>query len=117
MNGDYCCKTNKEKKYGATQQDIISGTCDGINFDFDSTCCEYNEFLKCPYSTGCSTIFMIDTVRERKWHQMEMKFQYHDFFSAWRSKTNYRLYKKLIKQLLKSLDYTESTHSGLYNLS
>ena len=48
FNGQYCCKTNQELVNGGTLNEVASGTCDGIGFSIESTCCKGNKYLKCP---------------------------------------------------------------------
>ena len=55
LNGDYCCQTNEELTNGGTQSEKDSGTCDGINFNEQSTCCKNHGFIPCPSANGCST--------------------------------------------------------------
>ena len=53
FNGQYCCETNQELENGATIQhldEVASGTCDGIGFSIESTCCKDNKHLKCPHT-------------------------------------------------------------------
>merc|ERR1712129_632567 len=50
LNGQYCCETNQEKVNGGTSNEVASGTCDGIGFSIESTCCKYNKYLKCPHT-------------------------------------------------------------------
>ena len=50
LNGQYCCKTNQELVNGGTLNEVASGTCDGIGFSIESTCCKDNKYLKCPYT-------------------------------------------------------------------
>ena len=54
LNGQYCCETNQEKINGGTSNEVASGTCDGIGFSIESTCCKDNKYLKCPH-TQCVT--------------------------------------------------------------
>ena len=49
LNGQYCCETNKELVSGGSSNEIASGTCDGIGFNIESTCCKDNKYLKCPH--------------------------------------------------------------------
>ena len=48
LNGQYCCKTNQELENGGRSNEVASGTCDGIGFSIESTCCKGNKYLKCP---------------------------------------------------------------------
>ena len=48
FNGQYCCETNQELVNGGTLNEVASGTCDGIGFSIESTCCKDNEYLECP---------------------------------------------------------------------
>merc|ERR1712080_578500 len=57
LNGNYCCQTNEELTNGGTQSEKDSGTCDGINFNEQSTCCKNHGFIPCPSANGCSTGF------------------------------------------------------------
>ena len=45
LNGEYCCRTNKEKigSENGTDGDL----CDGSEIDIDSRCCENNDYVKC----------------------------------------------------------------------
>ena len=52
MNGDYCCKYNQEKAGGGYPSEISSGTCDGIGFNRESTCCKDNAYQSCQ-TKGC----------------------------------------------------------------
>ena len=54
LNGQYCCKTDQEKVNGGTSNEVASGTCDGIGFSIESTCCKDDKYLKCPH-TQCVT--------------------------------------------------------------
>ena len=47
-NGDKCCKTNREIPRGGSPSEIASGTCDGSDFNINSTCCIYYDEIKCP---------------------------------------------------------------------
>ena len=49
-NGQYCCETNQEKVNGGTSNEVASGTCDGIGFSIESTCCKSHKYLKCPHA-------------------------------------------------------------------
>ena len=48
-NGEYCCETNQEKVNGGTSNEVASGTCDGIGFSIESTCCK-DKYMKCPHT-------------------------------------------------------------------
>ena len=50
LNGKYCCKTNQELVNGGNSKEVASGTCDGIGFSIESTCCKDNKYLKCPHT-------------------------------------------------------------------
>ena len=57
LNGGYCCKTNEErpvnsKHYKTPQKEIDDGTCDGVDFNIQSTCC-HSENSPCPTGSGC----------------------------------------------------------------
>ena len=52
LNGAYCCKTNEEKT--GTQNEIDAGTCDGMDFNIQSTCCKDNANTACPWGSGCN---------------------------------------------------------------
>ena len=66
LNGKYCCKYNQEKVNGGMNLnlskieqyrisiEVDSGTCDGIGFSIESTCCKDDKYLKCPH-TQCVT--------------------------------------------------------------
>ena len=43
LNGEYCCRTNKEKIDVATDGDL----CDGSEIGIDSRCCENGDYTKC----------------------------------------------------------------------
>merc|ERR1712008_167627 len=60
LNGQYCCETNQEKINGGTSNEVASGTCDGIGFSIESTCCKDNKYLKCPH-TQCVTRTAVTT--------------------------------------------------------
>ena len=49
LNGKHCCKTNNErpKGAGAPQDKIDNGSCDGLNFGRQSSCCENNDHVPC----------------------------------------------------------------------
>ena len=53
MDGKYCCIANEERNYGAPQNEIDDGTCDGVNFNIHSRCCKDNQFKPCPDPNGC----------------------------------------------------------------
>jgi len=53
LDGKYCCKTNQERSKGGTSSEKASGTCDGKSFSRESTCCQGNQYQKCPHSEGC----------------------------------------------------------------
>ena len=53
QNGSYCCKYNKEHADGGNADEKKSGTCDGIQFSKNSTCCHEHDFKKCPASEKC----------------------------------------------------------------
>ena len=48
-NGKYCCETNLELVKGGNSMEVASGTCDGIGFSIESTCCKDHKYLKCPH--------------------------------------------------------------------
>ena len=50
LNGQYCCETNQEKVNGGSSNEVASGTCDGIGFSIESTCCKDDKYLKCPHT-------------------------------------------------------------------
>ena len=50
-NGEYCCETNQEDVNGGTLNEVASGTCDGIGFSIESTCCYDKKYVKCPDTT------------------------------------------------------------------
>ena len=52
LSGRYCCRSNQERKNGGTQHEIKSGTCDGIKFNRESTCCGLDN-KACPHKQGC----------------------------------------------------------------
>ena len=55
LNGGYCCKTKEERPVsgGITpQNEIDDGTCDGVDFNRQSTCCK-SEYSPCPHGSGC----------------------------------------------------------------
>ena len=45
LDGDYCCRTNKEKIGSGKEDDL----CDGSEIGIDSRCCENNDYAKCEY--------------------------------------------------------------------
>ena len=58
LNGHYCCKTKEERQVGGCchetpQSEIEDGTCDGIEFNRQSVCCYNEQWVTCPYSSGC----------------------------------------------------------------
>ena len=56
MNGGYCCKTKEERpvELGITpQNEIDDGTCDGVDFNIQSTCCKDEAYTPCPDGSGC----------------------------------------------------------------
>ena len=57
MNGGYCCKTREERpaNLGITpQNEIDDGTCDGLDFNRQSKCCNVNvATARCPQASGC----------------------------------------------------------------
>ena len=38
---------------GGSSSEKASGTCDGIGFSRESTCCKDHGYQKCPYPNGC----------------------------------------------------------------
>ena len=54
-NGKQCCKTTQEftNGRGASKAEKESGTCDGIGFNRDSTCCKDYERVPCPQKNEC----------------------------------------------------------------
>ena len=48
LNGAKCCASDEELESGGTKSEIASGTCDGIGFDIESTCCKDHQFIECP---------------------------------------------------------------------
>ena len=48
-DGEYCCRTNKEKNDPHTDGD--GDLCDGSLIGFDSRCCENDDWAKCGYKT------------------------------------------------------------------
>ena len=58
LNGAFCCKTNEERplSYNQTpQNEIDSGTCDGVDFNRQSVCCKDEKYIQCPHGSGCFT--------------------------------------------------------------
>ena len=53
LNGQKCCRTDQEYKNGGTSREKKSGTCDGINFNRESTCCKDKDDQTCPHINGC----------------------------------------------------------------
>ena len=56
LNGSYCCKTKEERpvEWGITpQNEIDDGTCDGVDFNIKSKCCN-SQHAPCPHGSGCS---------------------------------------------------------------
>ena len=53
MNGLQCCRSNQELTSGGLHSEIQSGTCDGINFNRESTCCKDYDNKACPHIQGC----------------------------------------------------------------
>ena len=53
LNGQYCCKSNQERPNGGNTAEKESGTCDGLGFSKESTCCLDNAYQKCPAPGGC----------------------------------------------------------------
>ena len=53
MNGLQCCRSNQELPGGGLHSEIQSGTCDGINFNRESTCCKDYDNKPCPHIQGC----------------------------------------------------------------
>ena len=51
LNGQYCCETNQELVNGGNSDEVASGTCDGIGFSIESTCCYDKKYVKCPDTT------------------------------------------------------------------
>ena len=49
-NGQHCCETNQELVNGGNSDEVASGTCDGIGFSIESTCCKDHKYLKCPHT-------------------------------------------------------------------
>ena len=43
LNGDYCCKTNKEKVHRPS-----GSKCDGSSISIDSICCAGDDHVRCP---------------------------------------------------------------------
>ena len=50
LNGKYCCAQPNEKPNVENQ----GAKCDGSKLQLDSSCCSYDEYIKCPFRT-CST--------------------------------------------------------------
>ena len=48
LNGAKCCASDEELENGGTKSEIESGTCDGIGFDIESSCCKNHSHVKCP---------------------------------------------------------------------
>ena len=57
LNGDYCCKTKEERPNGGLQSEIDDGTCDGVDFNLESTCCNNSDYTPCPDPNGCGGKF------------------------------------------------------------
>ena len=53
FGGQYCCKTNQEFVGSTNQTEVQSGTCDGIGFSTESTCCKDHAYVNCPHGSGC----------------------------------------------------------------
>merc|ERR1712038_1271670 len=60
QDGSYCCKYDKEHADGGNAEEKQSGTCDGIEFSKNSTCCHEHDFKKCPASEKCDD-YQVDT--------------------------------------------------------
>ena len=41
---------------GGTLNEVASGTCDGIGFSIESTCCKDHNYQQCPY-TQCEDYY------------------------------------------------------------
>ena len=58
-NGNHCCKTKEERlvEIGTTpwwpQSEIDDGTCDGLDFNRQSSCCRDDAYTPCPHTSGC----------------------------------------------------------------
>jgi len=58
LNGAFCCKTNEERPLSnnqTPQNEIDSGTCDGVDFNRQSVCCKDEKYIRCPQGSGCFT--------------------------------------------------------------
>ena len=52
-------KLQKERPNGGLQSEIDAGTCDGVDFNLESTCCNNNDFTPCPDPNGCAGKFNV----------------------------------------------------------
>ena len=58
-NGNNCCKTKEERLIETEttpwwpQSQIEDGTCDGLDFNRQSTCCRDEAYTPCPRASGC----------------------------------------------------------------
>ena len=50
LNGQFCCETNQELVNGGSLNEVASGTCDGIGFSIETTCCKDRKWIKCPHT-------------------------------------------------------------------
>merc|ERR1712157_164636 len=66
QNGSYCCKYDKEHADGGNAEEKQSGTCDGIEFSKNSTCCHEHDFKKCPASEKCDDYQVDPTIASTK---------------------------------------------------
>ena len=53
LNGKQCCRSNQELVNGGLYSEKKSGTCDGINFNRESTCCKDHDNQACQHNEGC----------------------------------------------------------------
>jgi len=66
QNGSYCCKYDKEHADGGNAEEKQSGTCDGIQFSKNSTCCHEHDYTKCPASEKCDDYQADPTIASTK---------------------------------------------------
>ena len=71
-DGKYCCRTDEELENGGSPSEVTSGTCDGVGFNRNSSCCKDHQNILCPLPNSCydndKSIFSIyNNLEKNQW--------------------------------------------------
>ena len=61
---------------GSSPSEKASGTCDGIGFSRESTCCKDHAYQKCPFGNGCVNYNQGGVLSLNWWQNNLISFSY-----------------------------------------